>query len=254
MSRQMYIDGLVSVVMPCYNSTSYLEEAINSVLNQSYQNLELIIIDDHSDECIYKYVEEFLVDKRVRFIRNWENQGVSKTRNIGLELSRGRYIAFLDSDDLWHKDKLEQQLCFMNENKGCFVFSAYEVIKNNSSEIINLIEVPDRVDYQGLLKNTIIGCLTVLIDRKRVGDFRMPLISVGEDTATWLNILKKGYTAYGFQKPLAKYRVTGNSLSSNKWKMVIGTWKMYGETQKIIFYKRLYYFSCYVLNAIRKRI
>ncbi|MED3681920.1 glycosyltransferase family A protein [Bacillus thuringiensis] len=254
MTKKMYNNALVSVIMPCYNPKTHLKEAIDSVLNQTYSNLELIIVDDGSDESISEYIEGFSGDSRLKIIKNKENQGVARTRNKGLALSRGRYIAFLDSDDIWHKEKLRCQLAIMHKSEECFVYSAYEVINHNSSEITRIVEVPNRIDYQGLLKNTIIGCLTVLIDRKKVGDFKMPLVSVGEDTATWLNILKNGYTAYGIQIPLAQYRVAGNSLSSNKFKMVLGTWKMYRDTQQLKCYKRFYYFCFYILNAIKKRI
>lgn len=138
--------------------------------------------------------------------------------------------------------------------KECFVYSVYEIIRDNSLETIGTIKVPNRINYRNLLGNAIIGCLTVLIDRKRVGNFEMPLIGVGEDTATWLNILKKGYTAYGIQEPLAKYRVSGNSLSANKLKVAKGTWKMYQETQQLKFYKTCYFFCFYVLNAVKKRV
>lgn len=254
MRQRTYVDELVSVIMPCYNATSHLKEAIESVLVQSYSNLELLIVDDASTEPVQDIVSEYLIDKRVRFIQQLENQGVAITRNVGLMNSKGRYIAFLDSDDLWHKDKLEQQLNIMNTYQVPFVYSAYEVIRNTSKNVINIIQVPQFMNYQNLMKNTIIGCLTVLIDRKKTGYFEMPTISVGEDTATWLNILKEGHIAYGIRKPLAKYRVSEFSLSSNKWNMVKGTWKMYRQTQHLNFFSTCYYFSCYAFNATVKRI
>lgn len=254
MNQFAYDNELVSVIMPCYNPTLHLVDSVKSVLMQTYSNLELLIIDDASAKPVQEMIIEFLTDERVRFIQQSENQGVAVTRNIGLNQSRGRYVAFLDCDDLWHPDKLEQQLYTMNTYQVPFVYSAYEVIRNNSDNVINIIRVPQWIDYQKLMKNTIIGCLTVLIDRKETGYFEMPILSVGEDTATWLNILKKGHVAYGIQIPLAKYRVTNISLSSNKWRMMKGTWKMYRKTQNLNIIKCFFCFSCYAFNAIKKRI
>ncbi|MGH0590357.1 glycosyltransferase family 2 protein [Bacillus mycoides] len=254
MKQKTYVDGLVSVIMPCYNVNFHIKEAIQSVLEQSYSNLELLIVDDASTNPMKNMISEFFNDKRVRFIQHSENQGVAIARNTGLEKSKGRYVAFLDSDDLWHVDKLEKQLSFMNTYQLPFVYSGYEVIRKTSDNVINEIKVPEQLNYLNLLKNTIIGCLTVLIDREKTGYFKMPIISVGEDTATWLNILKKGYIAYGIQEPLAKYRVSEYTLSSNKWKMAKGTWKMYRSTQSLRFLPTCFYFSCYVFNAVVKRI
>ncbi|PEX06320.1 glycosyl transferase [Bacillus cereus] len=254
MKQKKYINGLVSVIMPCYNGQAYLEEAIQSVLSQSYSSLELLIIDDASTKPIKNIISKFIYDKRVRLIQHQENQGVAIARNTGLKNSKGRYVAFLDSDDLWHKNKLEKQLNFLWNHQVAFVFSEYEVIRKTSDDIINKISVPYTIDYLNLLKNTIIGCSTVLIDRKATDSFEMPIISVGEDTATWLNILKKGHIAYGIQEPLVKYRVSDYSLSKNKWKMVRGTWKMYRITQSLSFLSTCFYFSHYACNATLKRI
>ncbi|HHP1053180.1 glycosyltransferase family A protein [Bacillus cereus group sp. BfR-BA-01354] len=254
MKQETFIDGLVSVIMPCYNATVNLEEAIESVLAQSYTNLELLIVDDASTEPIENIILKYRKDDRIRYLKHSMNQGVAVARNTGLLQSKGRYVAFLDSDDLWYSDKLEQQLFFMNANQVAFMYSAYEVVRDTSDNRINTIQVPQQINYNVLLKNTIIGCLTVLIDRKQTGFFEMPIISVGEDSATWLNLLKEGHVAYGIQKPLAKYRVAGQSLSSNKLKMVKGTWRMYRQTQNLSILKTGYYFSFYVINAILKRI
>ncbi|MES5896813.1 glycosyltransferase [Bacillus cereus group sp. RP43] len=254
MDQSIYNDELVSVIMPCYNPNSHIKEAIESVLLQTYTNLELLIIDDGSTESVQEFIEDYLIDKRVRFIKQSRNQGVAITRNIGLQNSKGRYIAFLDSDDLWFHEKLEQQLELMKMHQAGLVYSAYEVIRNASDNVINVIWVPKTIKYRNLLKNTIIGCLTVLIDREKTGNIKMPVIPVGEDTATWLNILKKGHMAYGIEHPLAKYRVSGSSLSGNKWNMAKGTWKMYRKTQHLSFFSTGYYFSFYAFNATLKRV
>ncbi|EJQ43719.1 hypothetical protein IEQ_05047 [Bacillus cereus BAG6X1-2] len=254
MGKRFYINELVSVIMPCYNPTSHIKEAIESVLLQTYSNFELLIIDDGSTESVQEFIKDYLIDKRVSYIKQSKNQGVAIARNAGLKKSKGRYIAFLDSDDLWFPEKIERQLELMKTHQAALVYSAYQVIRNESDNVVNVISVPETINYSNLLKNTIIGCLTVIIDRKKTGDFKMPVIPVGEDTATWLNILKDGHIAYGVDHPLAKYRVSGSSLSGNKLNMAKGTWKMYRITQNLSFLSTSYYFSFYTFNALLKRI
>ena len=178
-------------------------------------------------------------------------------RNTALRIAEGRYVAFLDSDDLWENSKLSIQLDFMKKNNIEFSFTDYSLITedgNSYNKLNKTITVPKIIDYNFLLKNTIILCSSVIIDRNIVGDFKMPLIRAGQDTATWLSILKKGYKAYGLNENLAKYRQVEGSISSNKIKAIKRTWNLYRNIEKLGLFRSMYYFSCYSFNAIKKRI
>lgn len=245
----------VSVITPTYNAARFLEETINSVLNQTYDNFEMIIVDDCSMdntlEIALKYSE---IDSRVRVYKLEENSGAAVARNKAIEIAEGRYIAFLDSDDLWDSNKLENQLGFMKNSNIGFSFTSYRLMNENGEFLNKEVNSPKEVDYKYLLKNTIIGCLTVVIDRAIIGDFRMPLIRAGQDTATWLSILRKGFKAYGYNEVLASYRHVSGSISSNKIKALKRTWNTYRNVEKINFLSCVYYFANYVFNAIVKRI
>lgn len=250
----MYDNTKVSVIIPCFNANLTIKQSIDSVLSQTYQNIELFIIDDASTVSCMDYIKEYLTDPRVHFIQLNQNSGPAGARNSGIEKSEGRYVAFLDSDDLWQKEKLELQLEYMLEEQSPISFTAYQIVNEKGDKVLNTIHVPGNITYRELLKNTIIGCSTVVIDRNQVGNFFMPTIRGGEDTATWLNILKKGHTALGIQETLTKYRILEGSLSRNKWEMLRRTWVMYRTTQHLSVLKTNYYFCFYVINAIKKRM
>lgn len=250
----LYKDDLVSVIMPCYNAHPTITESIESVLSQSYRELELIIIDDSSTVNSTNYVLDYLEDPRVKLILLNKNIGPAVARNRGILKAEGRYVAFLDSDDVWKQTKLEKQLNYMKKTSSPFSFTAYQMMNEDGSRMLKTIQVPQKITYKELLKNTIIGCSTVVIDRSLVGIFLMPDIRRGEDTATWLKILKKGYIASGIQEPLTNYRVLEGSFSRNKWKMLQSTWKMYRQTQHLSVIRTSYYFYFYAMNAIKKRI
>lgn len=257
MKEQMnYIDDLVSIITPVYNAERFVEETIKSVQSQTYANWEMILVDDLSDdnsEAIIKSMQE--KDRRIKYIKLKENSGAAVARNTGIENSRGRYIAFLDSDDLWKCNKLEKQIDFMKVNNYGFTFTSYELMSEDGTRSNKIVKVPEKINYDGLLKNTIIGCLTVMIDRNIVGDFRMPLLRKGQDTATWLKILKTNCKyAYGMNENLANYRLVEGSISSNKIGALKRTWNTYRNVEKLSLIKSCYVFSFYVLNAIRKRI
>ncbi|EUJ23141.1 glycosyl transferase family 2 [Listeria grandensis FSL F6-0971] len=249
-----YENELVSVIMPCFNSADVIGASIESVLTQTYQNFELFIIDDFSTDRSLEVIAPYLQDSRVMLLAKNENHGVARARNDGLARSSGRYIAFLDSDDLWVPEKLATQLADMRRNKAVLSFAAYETFHERPSNRLKTVRVPRSINYTQLLRNTIIGCLTVVVDRKQTGDFQMPDLAGGEDTATWLNILWQHGTAYGIDKPLAYYRVSGASLSGNKLQMVRRTWRMYRETQRLSIFSTCICFSFYIKNAISKRI
>lgn len=241
----------ISIIMPSYNSAKTIEHAIQSVLAQTYQNLELLIIDDDSSDETCHIIQK-IADERIRLIRLKQNGGSAVARNTGIEAATGRYIAFLDSDDSWHPEKLAQQHAFMTTNKIGFSFTAY--YRNEPNGKKRFVAAPAEMTYKKLLRNTIIGCLTVMIDRTIVGDFTMPNIRTRQDTATWLAILKEGIHAYGLNEGLAYYHVDANTLSSNKTKMMRQTWKMYRVQEQLTYMQTLYNFTGYVYQAIKKRV
>ncbi|MCT4619062.1 MAG: glycosyltransferase family 2 protein [Marinisporobacter sp.] len=245
---------LVSIITPVYNSERFIKETIQSVQKQTYANWEIILVDDcstDSSERIIRYMIE--KDPKIKYIKLENNSGAAVARNTAIKNSKGRFIAFLDSDDLWECDKLEKQIKFMLNKDIGFSFTGYNLIDEDGNDLDKVIKVPDQIDYDGLLKNTIIGCLTVMIDRSKIGDFRMPLIRAGQDTATWLSILKKGYIAYGLNEPLARYRKVEGSISSNKIKALKRTWNIYRNLEKLPLPKTVYVFTCYIINALKKR-
>ena len=214
-----YNNALVSIIMPAYNSERYIEEAIKSVICQTYREWELLVIDDGSTDCTAALVEAVaLKDSRVKLVRLKFNQGVAAARNKGLELAKGRYIAFLDSDDLWLPQKLEKQIAFMNVNNYSFSFHSYRHF--NETNVSNkVVKAPKVLSYDDELRGNYIGCLTVCLDRSLLKLFSMPK-ERHEDYITWLNILKhNNICAYGLQEDLARYRIGNNStISSNKLK------------------------------------
>lgn len=244
--------GLVSIVMSAHNAERFLRESIESVLRQTYSNWELIIVDDASTDKVLSIAESFAADEpRIRVIRCATNCGVSRARNLGIEAARGQYLAFLDSDDLWMRGKLDTQVCFLAKSGGGFCFGSYRRM-NNKGRTSNLIQVPERVTYDHLLYGNVIGCLTVLIDRTKVGPFLMPSVK-HEDFATWLSILKRGHVAWGIRQDLARYRVSSSSLSGNKWRAAYWTWNIYRKTENLPFHRAIACFFRYVLRSAHVR-
>ena len=245
----------VSVITPMYNCERFIAETINSVINQTYENWEMILIDDASNDKSVEIVKLYTkLDKRIRLIKLSENSGAAVARNKGIEESSGRFIAFLDGDDLWEPNKLEKQIQFMIERNIGFSFTAYSVISEKGVNLNKTVRVPNVIDYNGLLRNTIIGCLTVVIDRDIIKEIKMPLIRRRQDFATWLNILKKGYKAYGIDTPLARYRLVKGSVSSNKFKTAKQNWYVYRKIENLSLVNSIVVFSSYGFTSLKKRI
>lgn len=246
---------LVSIIMPSYNSKDFISDSIQSVMSQTYSNWELIIVDDCSTDGTQALLAEWeQADKRIHVKYRKENGGAAMARNMAIDNASGRYIAFLDSDDRWKPHKLELQLGFMQENSYAFTFSSYEYITRDGESLKKWVHAPKVISYQDMLKNTIVGCLTVIVDRSIVGPFQMPNIRTRQDLATWLSILKKGHNAYGMTEILAEYRVGNDSISNNKWKSAQKTWFVYREIERLNLAKAAWCFSHYAYHAIRKRM
>ncbi|EEM00005.1 hypothetical protein M2E15_4653 [Bacillus mycoides] len=212
----------------------------------------MLIVDDAStDHSAVKIKEMIEADSRIRLLSLEENMGAAKARNIAIKEARGRYIAFLDSDDIWLPNKLETQLLFMEGTNVAFSYTSYSLIDENSNALNKEVNVPEFVDYHYLVGNTIIGCLTVMLDREKIPCIEMPSVQP-EDTALWLQLLYKGYEAKGIQQVLAKYRIVTNSVSRNKIRAAFRYWKLLRAQKPLNSLQTFFYFSKYAYHAYRK--
>lgn len=250
-------NSLISIITPIYNCEKFIEETIKCVQNQTYTNWELLAVDDcspdNSSDIIKKYAKK---DKRIKYIKLKENSGAAIARNKALEESKGRFIAYLDADDLWKPEKLEKQVNFMLDNNYAFTCTDYEKIDENGNSLNKIIRIPKKVNYNLFLRNTIIQTVGVMVDTKITGKdiIVMPNIRRRQDAATWCQLLKNGFDCYEVPENLSYYRVVSNSLSSNKFKAVKMNWYWYRKIEKLPLWKTCYCFVGYAFNAVKKRI
>lgn len=221
-------EDLISIIMPAYNSEKYIEEAINSVLAQSYKNWELIVIDDGSlDDTRNIIIEYSQNDFRINLLSNEKNIGVSAARNKGIEFAKGEWIAFLDSDDRWTPYKLKKQIETAEKYNAEFIFTGSSYIDEEGKPYKGIFEVPEKVSYKKLRTQNIISCSSVLIKKKFLINNKMEGNDMHEDYAVWLRILRTGITAYGVNEPLLIYRIHRNSKSGNKIKTLKMTYRVF---------------------------
>lgn len=221
-------EPLVSIIMPAYNCERYIKEAIDSVIAQTYKHWELIVIDDGSKDDTAKIVDELsLKDSRIHLYVNEKNQGVSATRNKGILIARGDWIAFLDSDDMWKPQKLEKQMLLSQETGAEFLFTGSSFINEKGDYYRGIFEVPQKVTYKRLRMHNVISCSSVLIKKCLLDDIKMENDDMHEDYAVWLRVLKTGVCAYGINEPLLIYRISKNSKSGNKLKTIRMTYKVF---------------------------
>ena len=246
---------LISIITPAYNVGKYIEATIKSVIDQTYTNWEMIIVDDCSIDNTAQMVEKYCTtDKRIKLIRHTENQGVAMARNTALANAKGEYIAFLDGDDMWPAHKLERQLAFMEENDHVLTYTAYQKFQSESDTVGKIIYVPKKMTYKDIFYNTAIACLTVMVNREKSGAFEMPRLDHAEDQCTWQSILKRGYIAYGLNENLASYRVSSSSLTANKRKAAQKQWRVYRKHHGFSVLKSGIYFVSYAVRAIIKHM
>jgi len=244
---------MISIIMPSYNAEQFLENTLNSVVNQTFTDWELIIIDDCSSDNSVEFLQNYISQKKqITLLQLKTNSGPAVARNRGIEYARGKYIAFLDADDYWHKQKLEKQLYFMKNKDIALSFTAYDRVEEDSGIYIDTQSVPNRIDYKTLLKQNIMGCLTVMYDTHKLGKIYMPNIARRQDYALWLKILKQVPYAYGLNESLAYYRVRTFSVSSNKVIASSYHWKVLRDIEKLPIYKAIYYFGWYTYKSIMK--
>lgn len=219
---------LVSIVMPAYNCEKYVVDAINSVLAQTYQNWELLVLDDGSKDNTPHIIEEFCQqDSRIKALPNEKNMGVSATRNKGMEHASGEWIAFLDSDDMWEPEKLEKQFKIVEKESAEFLFTGSSYMNEDGEPFKGIFEVPAKVTYKKLRNQNVISCSSVLVKKKYFDNIKMEKDEMHEDYAVWLRVLKMGVIAYGVNEPLLIYRISSNSKSGNKIKTVKMTYKVF---------------------------
>lgn len=247
---------LVSIIVPVYNASKFLNDTINTVLNQTYENWELIFVDDCSKDNSKEIYMKYKNDERIKWFDQEKNGGAALSRNKGIELSKGKYLCFLDADDLWDKDKLEKQVNFMKEKNCEFSFTGYEFADENGVPNGKKVYVPKRINYKQALKNTTIWTSTVMFDMTLLTkeNIYMPNVRRGQDTATWWKILKKIDYAYGLNEVLSFYRRTQDSLSANKITALKRTWNLYRNVEHLNIFSSFYNFCWYCFNAIRRRV
>lgn len=249
---KIYTEGLVSIVTPVYNAERTIEDTITSVINQTYKNWELILIDDNSIDSSFQIIQKYLeIDDRIKYYLLKNNGGAAVARNYGIAKAQGRYLAFLDSDDIWLEQKLEKQLIQVKLNKP-FIYTAFKMIDETDKIIKNQISVPQKVTYNYLLRNTVIATSTVLLDREILGEFTMPLRRSGQDYATWLMLLRKIKIAYGIDEVLVLYRKSRVSLSSNKLKSIKQVYSIQIKDENINPLVAIVNTICFCLHAFKK--
>lgn len=244
---------LVSIIMPAYNCERFIADSIRSVLSQTYTKWELLIVDDCSTDNTAQVVRTFN-DPRIHYQCNAHNIGAALTRNEALQIAKGRYIAFLDADDLWAPEKLEHQIAFMQQNSYAFTFADYQIILEDGTTTGKILHMPTSLSYHQYLRNTAIGCLTVLIDRQQTGDFRMPNIRSSHDFALWLLIMKRGFVAYSLPECVASYRLVSTSNTAKKWKAAKDVWRVYRDIEHLNILYAAFCFGGYALHAVIKRL
>ena len=247
---------LVSIIVPVYNAEKFIEETIRTVINQTYKNWELLFVNDCSTDksvnIIKKYAKK---DKRIILINNKINSKAAISRNNGISVAQGKYLCYLDADDLWDIHKLEKQIAFMKETKCSFSFTGYEFADSTGIPNGKKVFVPSKINYNQALKNTTIWTTTVMFDMSKISkeDIYMPNVK-SEDTASWWKILKKVDYAYGLDEILSFYRRSEGTLSSNKFEAIKRIWFLYRNVEHLSFFKSIYCFIWYAFNAVKRRI
>ena len=243
---------LVSIITPAYRVEKIVQETIDSVISQTYTNWELLVADDCSPDSTAAVVERAGgVDPRVRLIKCAVNGGPAAARNAALRQANGRWIAFLDSDDLWLPTKLSETLEFAISRNSALTFTGFRRISFDGRSAGRYVPVPDRLTYRQLLGNTAIATSTVVVDRALVGDVLMRPVYY-DDFVCWLEILKRGHVAHGVNKDLMRYRVVTNSVSRNKRRSASEVWRTYRTVENIGRIQSAWYFVNYSIRALRK--
>lgn len=260
----MQADDLVSIIVPVYNAASYIEQTMKMVVKQDYSNWELLLVDDCSTDGSVEVIKKAISRETLKnpelegkfvLLEGTINEGAACARNRGIEHTRGRYIAFLDADDIWFPEKLSKELAFMKKMDAAFVCCAYEFGDEQARGTGKVVHVPQKLTYRKALSRTVVFTTTVLLDTSKTGKelIRMPNVK-SEDTATWWKIMKQGFPAYGLDEVLAIYRRPPKSLSSNKLKAIRRIWYLYRKQEKLSVIYSLYQLVFWAARATLRRI
>ena len=247
---------LVSIVVPVYNAARFLEDTIKTVQEQTYNNWELLLVNDCSTDNSVEMINEYIKkDDRIKLFNQEKNGGAALARNRGIDEASGKYLCYIDADDLWDKEKLEKQVKFMKEKDCEFSFTGYEFADENGIPNGKKVFIPEKLDYNHALRNTTIWTSTVMFDLDKLSkeDIYMPNIK-SEDTACWWRILKRIKYAYGLNEILSFYRRTAGTLSSNKFEAIKRIWHLYRKQEKLNLFKAIYCFCGYAIRAVLRRV
>ncbi len=253
---------MVSCVIPVHNAENFIKDALTSIRSQTFTDWEVIMVEDHSTDRSVEMANYCIESLRcsgcsnpIRLLDSGDERGAAAARNVGIKAAKGRYIAFLDADDMWEMEKLEYQLEFVEHTGAAFSFTGYEFADEWGVGIDKIVRIPNRMNYRQALGNTTIFTSTVMFDTTQLSEELMLMPQVpSEDTATWWKILKAGYTAYGLNKPLTLYRRSGGTLSSNKKEAMKRTWNLYRNVEGLGVLPSAFYFSSYAFHALWRRL
>lgn len=256
--QEKSMNETVSIIVPVYNAEKYIVETIEHVAAQTYTDWELLLVVDGCKDASARVIREYQQshgEGRLRILEREENLGAAKARNKGLEASEGRYIAYVDADDLWQPEKLARQLRYMKEKQAAFVFTGYEFADEQGMGTGKVVHVPPQLSYREALKNTTIFTSTVMFDTQRIPKqlLEMPDIK-SEDTALWWKVLRNGYTAHGLDQNLVLYRRPAQSLSSNKLEAVRRIWNLYRKAEGLSVPDSIYNFCFWAWRAVKRRV
>ena len=244
---------LISIIMPTYNCAKFIGLTIETVINQTYKNWELVIVDDcskdNTEEIVNNYISK---DERIKYYKFSTNQGAAKARTKAMELTIGNYMAFLDSDDLWKEDKLEKQIEFMKENNYNFTCTSYEQIDENGNLLNKVIKAKKKANYNRILLDCPVGNSTVMYNVDKLGKFEVPNIRKRNDDALWLQILKKEKYIYGMDEILMEYRIRSNSISSNKIDLIKYHWQLYRKIEHLSIIRSVFHICWWGMIKILK--
>ena len=243
---------LISIIIPYYKKKEFISETINSIKNQSYKNYEILIIYDDENLTDLKYLKELANEKKnIRILVNKKNSGAGLSRNNGIINAKGEFIAFLDADDYWHKDKLLKQLNYMIDKKINFSHTSYYIV-NKNKKIISVRNGRNFLEYKDLLSSCDVGLSTVMVKKKILMDNFFPNLTTKEDFVLWLKILKTGEKLIGINEPLTFWRKSNDSLSSNNFQKIMDGYKVYRKYMKMNIFLSLYYLFILSLNSLIK--
>lgn len=251
-TREREKEDLVSVIMPAYNCERFIGITLDSVINQTYQNWEVIVVDDGSTDNTAEIVQDYIIkDNRIRYHKLEKNLGAAIARNRAIDLAKGKYMAFLDSDDGWFPEKLTKQISFMEANNYGFTCTSYIKIDEQSNSLNRTIVAKPKSDYDGLLK-TCPGNSTVIYNAEKLGKFKILDIKKRNDYVMWLQVIKKEKYLYGIIEPLGSHRIRTEGLSSNKKSLVGYHWRIYRKIEKLSLVKSSYLIIYWIIVTLCK--